>query len=79
MAEADAAVAGGLTTELTMLMWRLRVYKFIRKAPVPAKQMPGCACCFAQFVFEGKSLWSQRSTLGGEMWEMQEPLCMLQE
>lgn len=62
--EAHQAVVHGLTSELTMLMRRLRVYKFTRKAQKPPQQMQPCACCFAQFVIEGEALWCQRSTAG---------------
>jgi hypothetical protein len=62
MQEAEAAVHAGLTSELTMLMRRLRVYKFTRKAAPPAKQLLPCACCFSQFLLEGEAHWCQRST-----------------
>ena len=62
MKEAEAAVREGSTSELTMLMRRLRVYKFTRKVAAPAKQLLPCACCFAQFVLEGEAHWCQRST-----------------
>ena len=62
--EAEAATAAGATSELTMLMRRLRVYKFIHKTPPPPRQMKGCGCCFAQFVLEGEMLWDQRRAMG---------------
>eukprot|EP00973_Karenia_brevis_P042395 5868469-Karenia_brevis.AAC.1 len=60
--EAEMARRNGSTSELTMLMRRLRVFSFTRKSPPPAKQMQPCAYCFAQFVLEGEAHWCQRST-----------------
>jgi hypothetical protein len=58
MAEANTAMTQGLPSELTMLMRRLRVYKFTRAAPKPPTQLPPCASCFAQFVIEGDAMWN---------------------
>ena len=58
--EAEAAIRDGRTSELTMLMRRLRVYLFTRKTAPPSKQIMPCAACFAQFVLEGEAQWCQR-------------------
>ena len=62
--EAEAAKREGRTSELTMLMRRLRIYRFLRRVEAPAKQMRPCAHCFAHFVVEGDARWCQRSASG---------------
>ena len=60
MERASEAIAGGLPSELTMLMRRLRVYKFTARTQAPAQQLPPCARCFAAFVFQGEAAYCQR-------------------
>jgi len=58
--EAEAAIAEGLASDLTMLTRRLHVYKFTVRMPRPRRQLPRCGACFAAFVLQGEAAWSQR-------------------
>ena len=58
-AEAQAARAAGISCEATMLLRCLKVHRFNVAVPKPQKQIPACAYCFANFVFEGEMLWCQ--------------------
>ena len=59
MNDAEAAARPGLSSEATMVLRGLEVYKFGRKVPKPARQIPQCACCSASFVFMGEAAWQQ--------------------
>ena len=60
MQRAAEAVAAGLPSDLTMLMRRLRVYKFTVQTQAPADQLPPCGKCFASFVLEGEAAYCVR-------------------
>ena len=57
--EAKAARAAGISCEATMLLRRLKVHRFNVAVSKPQKQIPACANCFANFLFEGEMLWCQ--------------------
>ena len=59
--EAEAAIAEGQASDLTMLTRRLHVYKFTMRMPRPRRQLPRCAACFANFVLQGEEAWSHRA------------------
>ena len=55
MADAEKANKEGSSSEATVVLRRMRVYKFVQKISKPAGQIPQCACCFASFLFEGEA------------------------
>ena len=57
--EAARAARFGESSVATMVLRRLKLYKFTRKPRVPAGQIPQCAACFASFVLEGESVFCQ--------------------
>ena len=59
MNDAEEAAPPGLSSEATVVLKRLEVYKFGSKVPKPARQIPQCVCCFASFVFMGGAAWQQ--------------------
>ena len=58
--EAEEACRSGLSSEATMVLRRLKMYKFTRKMVKPAEQIPQCLACFASFLFEGEAAWHSR-------------------
>ena len=58
-ADAQSAVQSGCSSEASMVLRRLKVYKFSTAVPQPPSQIPACAHCFANFVFDGEMAWSQ--------------------
>ena len=56
--EAAAARSAGVSSEATMLLRRLKVHYFNVPLPTPLAQIPACAACFANFVFQGEMMWS---------------------
>ena len=62
--EAEAARASGSSCEASMLVRRLKVHRFNVAVPKPRTQIPACAACFANFLFEGEmnfNLWRDAS------------------
>jgi len=53
--EAERARYWGESSVATMVLRRLKVYKFTQKIPMPTGQIPQCARCFASFVLEGET------------------------
>ena len=60
MQEAADAVRMGSSCEATMMLRRLKVYRFSQKVSKPTKQIPQCAACFASWVLEGEAEWGQQ-------------------
>ena len=58
--EAEHARQNGVACEASMVLRRLKIYKFEAVLPKPAEQIPACASCFAKFLFEGEALWHSR-------------------
>ena len=46
----DPATGLHWDADATMLLRRLKVYRFTQRMPKPAKKIPFCARCFAQYV-----------------------------
>ena len=59
IAEAERAAQTGGSSEATMVLRRLKLYKFTRRLRVPTEQIPQCAACFASFVLEGEAAYQQ--------------------
>ena len=57
--DAAWAARSGESSEATMMLRRLKLYKFSRKIRKPADQIPQCASCFAAFVLEGEAAFHQ--------------------
>jgi len=59
--ERDAATAMqcGFCSEASMVLRRLKVYKFRQAVPRPPAQIPACAACFSDFLFSSEMAWCQ--------------------
>ena len=55
--QAEDAARRGVSSEATMILRRLKLYKLERKVRKPASQIPQCASCFASFVLEGEAVY----------------------
>lgn len=55
--QAEEAARCGVSSEATMILRRLKLYKFERKVQKPSCQIPQCASCFASFVLEGEAVY----------------------
>ena len=62
MEEAAATEQSGHSSEATMLLRRLKIYKFTKPLPPPASHVARCAHCFAWFLINGEAEWCQRDT-----------------
>ena len=58
--EVKHAQADGRGSEWSMLLRRLRVYRYTTPIRKPARQIPACAHCLAQYLFEAEALMQQR-------------------
>ena len=56
---ARAAVEGKRSDE-SMLLRRLRVYRYRVRVPMPPSHIPRCARCFAEFLFQTEAEWQLR-------------------
>ena len=54
---AEDAERLGCSSEATMVLRRLKTYKFHTKLSRPSGQITQCAACFAEFLFEGEAAW----------------------
>ena len=59
-AEAEAAKRAG-TSEATMLLRRLNIYRFTQPVRKPKTQIPKCAHCFASFLFQSEQEYQTRA------------------
>ena len=57
--QAEDASRRGVSSEATMILRRIKLYKFEHKVRKPACQIPQCASCFASFVLEGEAMHSR--------------------
>ena len=57
IADAERARSRGESSVATMVLRRLKLYKFTQGIQAPAEQIPQCAACFASFVFEGEAAY----------------------
>ena len=57
--EAERAQRSGESSVATMVLRRLKLYKFTQKLRAPVDQIPQCAACFASFVLEAESVFQQ--------------------
>ena len=55
--QAEADLASGSPSQYTMLLRRLRIYRFTQACTPPSRQLQPCASCFASFVLEGEANW----------------------
>lgn len=52
----------GKSSECSMLLRRLRVYRFRKRIAKPPQQLPACAHCFVGFVFEAEARWMSQNS-----------------
>ena len=60
-AEAEAAKRAGTSSEATMLLRRLNIYRFTQPVKKPSAQIPKCAHCFASFLFQSEHEYQSRA------------------
>jgi len=46
-----------------MVLRRLKTYQFHTKLSNPSGQIPQCAACFAELVFDGEATWQAMKSL----------------
>ena len=63
--EAERAMRENTASEATMLLRRLRLYRFTQRMPKPPVALKPCGCCFAKFVLHFEALWQQRQAQMG--------------
>ena len=59
------AEANGESSEMSMILRRIRVYRFSHPINKPVDQIPQCPSCFASFLYEAEAAWSQRMPFRG--------------
>ena len=57
----EQATAEGTSSPYSMLLRRVRVYRFRVRVPPPPAQIPPCAHCFAWYLYDAEAEWCRRA------------------